>query len=94
MEGLWVEIANYIDQIVHIVKPRKSLFLGLDGVAPRAKMNQQRSRRYRSALDRSNLQQMVKKTDKNEEEAEEEDDAEDKKREESKEGKDKKQEHN
>lgn len=46
---IFQNVRYYLDRVVSdIVQPKQLVYLAIDGVAPRAKMNQQRSRRYRS----------------------------------------------
>lgn len=50
-EQMYITIFNYIEHLYGKIKPKQLFFMAIDGVAPRAKMNQQRARRFRTALD-------------------------------------------
>lgn len=47
---IYEEIANYMRSLISQTRPSKLIYISIDGVAPRAKMEQQRSRRYRSII--------------------------------------------
>ena len=52
---IYFDVCQVIKKIVHIIKPKKLLMISVDGVAPRAKMNQQRIRRFRKEMDSAKI---------------------------------------
>lgn len=66
LEDLMIKrIIKYIDYIINFVKPSDLIYIAVDGVAPVAKINQQRKRRYKSVIDNEFMKDLDKKYNKN-----------------------------
>eukprot|EP00548_Thalassiothrix_antarctica_P019687 CAMPEP_0194196246 /NCGR_PEP_ID=MMETSP0154-20130528/76567_1 /TAXON_ID=1049557 /ORGANISM="Thalassiothrix antarctica, Strain L6-D1" /LENGTH=238 /DNA_ID=CAMNT_0038920831 /DNA_START=210 /DNA_END=923 /DNA_ORIENTATION=- len=49
-EEICRNVVYYLDRVImDMVKPKELVYIAIDGVAPRAKLNQQRARRYRGS---------------------------------------------
>ncbi|XP_043500398.1 5'-3' exoribonuclease 1 [Polistes fuscatus] len=48
-DEIFNNIFHYIEILFGMIQPKKLFFIAIDGVAPRAKINQQRARRFRTA---------------------------------------------
>lgn len=61
-EKIFKDIFHYLEFLFRMIKPRKVFFMAIDGVAPRAKMNQQRGRRFRSAREAEALERKARES--------------------------------
>lgn len=61
---IMIEVLNFIIYIFNFTKPSDLLYIAIDGVAPRAKMQQQRYRRYKSSKEKEDKKKLLVKFDK------------------------------
>lgn len=57
------EVLRYFRFVLELVKPRNLVYIAIDGVPPMAKINQQRMRRFKSANEKHDLNEIYDKYD-------------------------------
>ncbi len=61
IEDMYDAVIEYIEKIIKFANPQKGIFMAVDGVAPIAKMEQQRMRRYKSVRDSKAIREIKMK---------------------------------
>ncbi|EAR99904.2 XRN 5'-3' exonuclease amine-terminal protein (macronuclear) [Tetrahymena thermophila SB210] len=61
LETIFKQVIDHIDSIIELVEPQLQVYLMLDGPCPRAKMNQQRQRRFHAEMHHLTLKDELKK---------------------------------
>ena len=56
-----IEVVKYIELLIGIVNPNSLVYISIDGVAPMAKMKQQKTRRFKSVFEHKMREQVAKK---------------------------------
>ena len=60
-DEMFNNIKAYIKKIVKLTNPKKLIYVAIDGVAPMAKINQQRMRRFKAAKEKITIKELKKK---------------------------------
>lgn len=58
------EVISYLENIIKLMNPSKGVYIAIDGVAPMAKIKHQRTRRFKSYVDKKILDNIKKKYNK------------------------------
>ena len=64
LEDMYQKVCEYLETIISQVKPSKMVYIAIDGVAPLAKMKQQRVRRFKAVQDKRELDRIARRHNK------------------------------